>query len=385
MGVSQHTLFLRLTRDRKGTGLMMNKICSFVVYLFLFSCLRLSAQDSLTILFAGDAMMHQTQLDNTRRGDSFDLSGYFSNIEKEVQAADIAVVNFEVPLGGKPYSGYPAFSAPEDFALALQKAGFDFFLLANNHCLDRRTRGLVRTIRMLDSLEIRHTGTFLDLDHRHCTYPMLLRKKDFRIIMLNYTYDTNGLTVDTPRIVNYIDKEVMEADIAEAKLFNPDFIIANMHWGLEYEQIPSREQRRLADWLMEQGVDLVIGCHPHVVQPMELWRGQDGVPDRLIVYSLGNFISNMSRENTDGGAMLKVVLCRKGLRRYIASAQYSLVYCSRYENEQGKEDIRVVPAVSWSEKKQNSSFSVDSALIKYIKNTRSLLKEYNKEVEEYLF
>ena len=364
---------------------MMNKICSFVVYLFLFSCLPLSAQDSLTILFAGDAMMHQTQLDNTRKGDSFDLSGYFSNIEKEVKAADIAVVNFEVPLGGKPYSGYPAFSAPEDFALALQKAGFDFFLLANNHCLDRRTRGLVRTIRMLDSLEIRHTGTFLDLDYRHCTYPMLLRKKDFRIIMLNYTYDTNGLTVDTPRIVNYIDKQVMEADIAEAKLFNPDFIIANMHWGLEYEQMPSREQRRLADWLLGQGVDLVIGCHPHVVQPMELRKGEDGVPDRLVVYSLGNFISNMSREHTDGGAMVKVVLCRKGLRRYIASAQYSLVYSSRYVNKRGKQDIRVVPAASWSEKNQNGSFSVDSALIKYVKNTRLLLNGNNKAVDEYVF
>ena len=385
MGLPRYTLFPRLTRDRKGTSLMMNKICSFVVYLFLFSCLPLSAQDSLTILFAGDAMMHQTQLDNTRKGDSFDLSGYFSNIEKEVKAADIAVVNFEVPLGGKPYSGYPAFSAPEDFALALQKAGFDFFLLANNHCLDRRTRGLVRTIRMLDSLEIRHTGTFLDRDHRHRTYPMLLRKKDFRIIMLNYTYDTNGLTVDTPRIVNYIDKQVMEADIAEAKLFNPDFIIANMHWGLEYEQMPSREQCRLADWLLGQGVDLVIGCHPHVVQPMELRKGEDGVPDRLVVYSLGNFISNMSREHTDGGAMVKVVLRRKGLRRYIASAQYSLVYSSRYVNKWGKEDIRVVPAASWSEKNQNGSFSVDSALIKYVKNTRLLLNGNNKAVDEYVF
>lgn len=385
MGLPRHTLFPRLTRDRKGTSLMMNKICSFVVYLFLFSCLPLSAQDSLTILFAGDAMMHQTQLDNTRKGDSFDLSGYFSNIEKEVKAADIAVVNFEVPLGGRPYSGYPAFSAPEDFALALQKAGFDFFLLANNHCLDRRTRGLVRTIRMLDSLEIRHTGTFLDRDHRHRTYPMLLRKKDFRIIMLNYTYDTNGLTVDTPRIVNYIDKQVMEADIAEAKLFNPDFIIANMHWGLEYEQMPSREQHRLADWLLGQGVDLVIGCHPHVVQPMELRKGEDGAPDRLVVYSLGNFISNMSREHTDGGAMVKVVLCRKGLRRYIASAQYSLVYSSRYVNKRGKEDIRVVPAASWSEKNQNGSFSVDSALIKYVKNIRLLLNGNNKAVDEYVF
>ena len=351
----------------------------------LLSFLSLSAQDSLTILFAGDAMMHQKQLDNTQRGDFFDLDSYFANIEREVKAVDIAVVNFEVPLGGEPYSGYPAFSAPENFALALQKAGFDFFLLANNHCLDRRTRGLVRTIQALDSLGIRHTGTFLDCDHRHRTYPMLLRKKDFRIIMLNYTYGTNGLKVDIPRIVNYIDKEIMKGDIAEAKLFNPDFIIANMHWGLEYERIPSREQRELADWLLRQGVDLVIGSHPHVVQPMELRRGKEGVTDRLVVYSLGNFISNMSREHTDGGVMVKVVLGRKGLRRYIVSAQYSLIYSSRYKNEQGKEDIRVVPAASWSGKNQNSSFSVDSALIKYVNNTRLFLKSNNKEVEEYIF
>lgn len=354
--------------------------------MFLIVGLPLSArQDSLTILFAGDAMMHQTQIDNTRRGDSFDLNGYFSSIEKEVKAADIAVVNFEVPLGGKPYRGYPAFSAPEEFAIALQKAGFDFFLLANNHCLDRQTRGLVRTIRALDSLHIRHTGTFLDRDHRQRTYPMLLRKKDFRIIMLNYTYDTNGLKVDSPRIVNYIDKQIMEADIAEAKLFNPDFIIANIHWGLEYEQLPSREQRKLADWLTEQGVDLVIGSHPHVVQPMELRKGTDGTPDRLVVYSLGNFISNMSREHTDGGAMVKVVLCRKGLHRYIASAQYSLVYSSRYKNKQGKEDIRVVPAAFWSEQIQKGSYPVDSALIKYVDKTRLHLKQNNKEVGEYVF
>ena len=177
----------------------------------------------------------------------------------------------------------------------------------------------------------------------------------------------------------------MEADIAEAKLFNPDFIIANMHWGLEYDRMPSRKQRELADWLMRQGVDLVIGSHPHVVQPMELRRGKEGTPDRLVVYSLGNFISNMSREHTDGGVMVKVVLGRKGLRRYIASAQYSLIYSSRYKNKRGKEDIRVVPAVSCSEKKQNSSFSVDSALIRYVDKTRLFLKGNNKEVGEYIF
>lgn len=357
----------------------------------LFSCvffsasLSLYAQDSLTVLFAGDAMMHQKQIDNTQEGDSFDLSGYFSNVEKEIRAADIAVVNLEVPLGGKPYSGYPAFSAPADFALALQKAGFDFFLLANNHCLDRGTRGLVRTIRTLDSLGIRHTGTFLDAAHRQRSYPMLLRKKDFRIIMLNYTYDTNGLKVDTPRIVNYIDRQVMEDDIAEAKRFNPDFIITHMHWGIEYERMPSREQRRLADWLTERGVDLVIGSHPHVVQPMELRRGEDGASDHLVVYSLGNFISNMDREHTDGGVMVKAVLCRKGLRRYISSACYWPVYASRYRNRRGREDIRVVPASFRTDTVPGVRSSADSALIRYMESTRTFLQRHNKEVGSCLF
>lgn len=356
----------------------------FLRLFLLFSACPLIAQDSLTVLFAGDAMMHKAQLDNTDSGGYHDLEGYFSSIESEIQAADVAVVNLETPLGGKPYSGYPAFCAPDEFAVALQKAGFDFFLLANNHCIDRGARGLVRTIRVLDSLDIRHTGTFLDQDHRLRTYPMLLRKNDFRIIMLNYTYETNGIRVGSPRIVNYIDKEIMVADIAEAQRFNPDFIIANMHWGIEYKQTPSREQRELADWLVEQGVDLVIGNHPHVVQPMELRRGT-AAADRLIVYSLGNFISNMSKENTDGGVMVKVVLCRKGLHRYIASAQYSLVYSERYTNKRGKEDIRLIPAAAREVKNQSDSFLVDSAMIRFVNNTRRLLNGDNIGVEEYIF
>ena len=158
-----------------------------------------------------------------------------------------------------------------------------------------------------------------------------------------------------------------------------------MHWGIEYRSLPERSERDLADWMITQGVDHVIGSHPHVLQPMEVIQDKHTPAKHVVVYSLGNFISNMSREHTDGGVMVKVVLGRKGLRRYIISAQYSLIYSSRYKNEQGKEDIRVVPAASWSGKNQNSSFSVDSALIKYVNNTRLFLKGNNKEVEEYIF
>lgn len=353
-------------------------------FFFIGSYASVGAQDSLTVLFAGDAMMHQKQIDNTRKGDTFDLTRYFSQISQEIKAADLAIVNLEVPLGGKPYSGYPAFSAPTNFAVALQQAGFDFFILANNHCLDRGSRGLARTIHQLDSLGIRATGTFLNRSHRTRSYPMLLRKKGFRLIMLNYTYDTNGIRIDTPRIVNYIDKQVMAADIAEAKLFNPDFIIANIHWGIEYKLTPSKQQRELADWLIRQGVDLIMGSHPHVVQPMEIKKTEGG-SSHLVVYSLGNFVSNMSQENTNGGTLVKVVLCRKGLKRFIASARYALIFADRYTNERGKEDIQVVPAVTWSEQQRSSSFPVDSVLIRYIENTRSLLNKNNHDVDEYIF
>lgn len=361
----------------------MKKLLSLFLFIYPFSLV--AQEDTLTLLFAGDAMMHQTQLDNTKVGETFDLKDYFTQIEQEVKAADIAVVNLEVALGGKRYSGYPAFCAPDCFATTLQDAGFDFFLLANNHCLDRGARGLVRTLHVLDSLGIRNTGTFLDPDHRLRSYPMLLRKNGFRIIMLNYTYDTNGIRVKPPRIVNYIDTLQIKADITEAKLFNPDFIIANMHWGLEYKQLPSTEQRQLADWLLNQGADLIIGNHPHVIQPMEIRKDEAGVPSRLVVYSLGNFVSNMSNENTDGGAIVKVVVARKGLKRYIASATYGLVFVEHYENERGLDDVRVVPAATRAERYWQEGLPVEPKLKRFLDNSRTLLKSNNIGVEEYFF
>lgn len=362
-------------------------------FIFSFVFLSVSAQsilserdDSLTLLFVGDAMMHQTQINSTQRGNTFDLEGYYTHIRSEIEAADVAVVNLEAPLGGEPYSGYPVFSSPDEFAVSLQKAGFDLFLFANNHCLDKGTKGMVRTHAVLDSLGIRHIGTYLDKEDRKRSYPFLLRKKGFRIIMLNYTYGTNGFTVAPPRIVNYIDKEIMEADIKEAKLFCPDFIIANIHWGEEYVQKPSDRQRELAEWLFAQGVDIVMGSHPHVVQPMEIRKDSAGVNRNLVVYSLGNFVSNMSIRHTRGGAMVKLQLCRKRFDRYIGFAQYAILFNDRYTNDRGNMDMKIVPAASWNEKGGDGTSILDrSAIQQYIQDTRTLLKNNNIGVDEYIF
>ena len=232
----------------------------FILFLLWFG-LSLSAQDQISLLFVGDLMQHQAQIDAARQGDGYNYNDCFRHVKKEISEADMAIGNLEVTLGGKPYRGYPAFSAPDEYLHAIKEAGFDVLLTANNHCLDKGKLGLERTILMLDSLKIHHAGTYRNPEERHKNYPLLIEKNGFRIVLLNYTYGTNGLKTDAPNVVNYINREQIKKDILDARRKLPDVIIACMHWGVEYCSFPERSECELANWLIEQGVDHVIGSH----------------------------------------------------------------------------------------------------------------------------
>ncbi len=302
----------------------------------------LSAQEKITLLFAGDLMQHQAQIDAARLPDgTYDYTACFASVKEYISAADLAIGNLEVTLGGKPYRGYPAFSAPDEFLYALRDVGFDVLLTANNHSLDRRSRGLERTIQLLDSLAIPHAGTYRTSDERRNTYPLIIHKKGFRIALLNYTYGTNGISVTSPNVVNYIDRSQMQADIHRARSARPDAIIACMHWGNEYQSQPNKEQRELADWLIAQGVTHIIGSHPHVIQPFEVRT--DGVFRHVIVYSLGNCISNMSAPRTDGGMLFTLQLKRHvpHITR-LDTCYYRLVWTARPKLT-GKKDFILYP------------------------------------------
>ncbi len=276
------------------------------------------AQQRITLLFVGDLMQHRGQIDAARTPEGgYDYSDCFTLVKEQIGKADIAIGNLEVTLGGEPYTGYPAFSAPDEYLRVIQEAGFDVLLTANNHCLDRGRKGLERTLHQLDSLHIFHAGTYRNADERGKRYPLLIDKNGFRIAILNYTYGTNGIKVTPPNVVNYIDKETIREDIRRAQRCLPDAIIACMHWGEEYRQLPSYEQKKLADWLLQQGVTHVIGAHPHVIQPLEL--RSDGPQQQVIAYSLGNFISAMRSPNTDGGLMLTLQLEKESSARPVAS------------------------------------------------------------------
>ena len=273
--------------------------------IWLVCTLGASAQtpDSISIYFAGDMMQHKAQLDASLQPDgTYNYSGCFTQVTPEIEAADIAVCNFETTLGGAPYTGYPQFCSPDEYAEAIRDAGFDIFLTANNHCMDTRTRGLVRTLDVLDSLGVAHIGTYRNQAERDSLYPYIIEHGNIRIALLNYTYDTNGIPVAKPCIVNLIDTTVIKKDIIRARELNADCIIACMHWGTEYMTEPDKDQKKLEDWLYAHGVDHIIGSHPHVVQPVRTLPDYRNRPIRhLTVWSLGNYISNMSAPNTDHG------------------------------------------------------------------------------------
>lgn len=313
------------------------------VFLLSATTVYAVSSDTISIYFAGDLMQHNAQIISAKRSDgSFDYSRCFTHIKQEIRTADIAVGNLEVTLGGIPYRGYPAFSAPDEFLYAIRDAGFDVLMTANNHCLDRGGKGVERTIAMLDSLRIKHAGTYLNKEDRISNYPLLVECKGFKVAFLNATYGTNGISVAEPLIVNYIDRKQLENDIMKARLMKPDVIIAFMHWGNEYQTKPSKTEIELARWMISLGVDHVIGSHPHVIQPVEL-IGDSLVPQKhFIAYSLGNYISNMSARHTDGGLAVKLVFKKsEGITRLL-SYDCSLVWTSRPVLS-GKKDFILYP------------------------------------------
>ena len=290
----------------------------------------LQGNNTVNLTFVGDAMQHAPQITAAQQADgSYDYSPCFQYLEDDILWADLAVVNLECPLGGRPYTGYPCFSAPDSYAQQLRDVGFDLFLMANNHCLDRRDKGLVRTCQMLDSLGIPHIGTYRDQQERGQRIPYIINVKGMKIAFLDYTYGTNGIPIQGNVVVDFIDQQLIADDIAQARERGAHAICVNLHWGIEYTLKPVASQRTLADWFVEQGVDLIIGGHPHVVEPMEVRYSEEHDKNVLLVYSMGNFISNQSDIDCRGGAMVKVSLRMENDRAVIVDPRYKLFFVQK--------------------------------------------------------
>ncbi|MBO7629921.1 MAG: CapA family protein, partial [Bacteroidales bacterium] len=302
--------------------------------------------DTLTLMFIGDVMSHSPQVDAARLEDgTYDYAPCYRFLAPYIASADICIANMEVPLAGAPYTGYPQFSCPDAMMSQLFDVGVDVFLTANNHTFDKGAKGIRRTIRVMDSLGIPHVGTWLDSADFNQRNPLIVEKNGFRIAVLNYTYGTNGIPAPNPFIVNILDSVNIFNDIATARATDADFIIAMPHWGIEYARHQNKEQMGYARYMYECGADMVIGSHPHVVQPITLEnRNELGVPQRITAYSLGNFVSNQRKRYTDGGIIVKCEIVRD-TNGVIQVTDYEYLPYWVYKGTcQGKYQYHILPA-----------------------------------------
>lgn len=292
----------------------------------------ISYDNQVTLLAVGDNLIHIEVVESGQQIDgSYNYDHLYDNVIEEISAADIAIINQETILGGSdfPYSGYPAFNSPTEIGDSIIKAGFDVVLHATNHTLDKKLPGVLNTfafwkqyphIKVLGINETKDEQEEIDI----------IEKNNIKIAMLNYSYGLNGYKMpsDMPYLVNMLDYDQMEKDINKAKEI-ADFIIVFPHWGTEYVYEAVKTQKDLAKFYFDNGVDLVIGAHPHVLEPVE-WMKSDN-HEMLIYYSLGNFLSYQKEAARMLGGIADITIVKNEEDTYISDAGITAIV-THYEH-----------------------------------------------------
>lgn len=266
--------------------------------------------ERITIAAVGDLMAHMPQVTSASVTGGYDFTPCFAFVEPEISSADLAIGNLETTLAGadRGFSGYPTFNTPDEFAQAAAGAGFDVLTTANNHVLDRGPSGVERTLDILDGLGVRHTGSARTASEAERI--LVEEVRGVTVAVLAYTYGMNGFTApaDKPWMVNVIDEKAMADAVRSARPL-ADIVIVSIHNGVEYRRQPSERQRALEEAMIEAGADVVLGSHPHVIQPMETLEvtGEDGAQRTgFIIHSLGNFVSNQRERYRNTGLVLRL-------------------------------------------------------------------------------
>ena len=265
----------------------------------------------------GDIICHNTQYFDAyiKETDEYDFSYVFDDIKKYTSSPDICIGNLETSFAGKDrgYSNYPTFNSPDSLVKAIKDIGVDVLSTASNHSLDMGFSGLSRTIDVLDENYISHLGTYKSKEEQE----KILYKyvKGTKIAFINYTYGTNGIPVPQGKefCINLINKDLIKSQIELAKSEGAHMIVALMHWGTEYRTTADDNQKKLADFLFENGVDIILGNHPHTIEPMEkrTVTMPDGTKkDCFVVYALGNFICDQNAPNTRNSLILNLRITR---------------------------------------------------------------------------
>ena len=299
---------------------------------------------TFTLTAIGDVLCHNTQYwdAHNKTTDEYDFSYVFDDVKTYTSAGDITLASLETSFAGKEvgYSNYPTFNSPDSLATALREIGVDIISTAGNHALDMGFKGLCRTIDVLDNNEIEHLGTYKTKEEQE---EILMKNVNgLNIAFLNYTYGTNGIPVPSDKkfCVNLIDKDLIKKQIEQAQSSNADIIIACMHWGTEYQTTANDEQKDLSDFLFKNGVDVIIGNHPHVLEPMEKRTVtlDDGTEKEcFVIYALGNFTADQRETITRDSIILNLTITKNTDGKIsIDKATYTPIYMYKYTNKSSK-------------------------------------------------
>ncbi len=311
-------------------------------------------------------MEHLPQIFNAKTSNGYDFSSQFKFVKDILNAYDIAIANLETTFSDT-ISGYPHFSAPDTLAYFLKQAGFDVLCIANNHIGDFRTSGIKRTIKTVEKAGLFRTGAFLNNADKQSHNPIIFRKGNLKVALLNYTYGINEGYFPN---VNIIDTNMIKKDIEKAQKL-ADAIIIFFHWGEEYSMEPTEQQKAVAQCCFKNGVNVVVGTHPHVIQPAKFFTING--KRVLLAYSVGNFVSNYYRTNSDGGLMLAFQIIKNKDSVFISNPHFYPVWVYK-KLTPAKKIYYVLPAYMF-----DSSFVTENFQKKrfgtFLKNTRSFLKE----------
>jgi len=286
---------------------------------------------ALEIVCIGDIMVHESQIPSQydEATGTYDYTNNFQYVKKYLEAADLAMGNFEGTFGGPPYRGYPAFSTPDELADAMKWAGIDVAITANNHMTDKGHAGVIRTLEVLRAAGLTTSGSRLDTEEP--AYSMT-SVKGVNVAVVAYTYETSGsgpevtingssISQETAQLINSFSYNRLSADlerigavVSSAREAGADLVVLYLHWGEEYQRAPNLWQEQIAEAATEKmQVDMIFASHPHVLQPMEMIHSETTGRDVPVFYSMGNFISNQREETlqnrfTEQGVIAKVNL-----------------------------------------------------------------------------
>lgn len=306
--------------------------------------------DQISIMAVGDVMVHESQwIAQSTGDDSYDFRDNFASIRDSIRSADLSVANLETTINDeKKVTTYPRFNSPDAILDALKDSGFNLISTANNHSMDTGLKGIFSTIDELEERDLPYIGTSKDSDAAKHT---LMRVKDVELGIASFStayFNESGVIINNIRSmgmedhVNYMELTDAERaftrlkkEVTAMKSEGADFIILILHWGNEYEKSANAFQKVLAQLLIDEGVGLILGSHPHLVQEMEFLKSSDGTKEGLVVYSMGNFLSNQRNEilnmtGTEDGIIARVVLERNGKDEVVISkAQYIPTWVNR--------------------------------------------------------